>query len=209
MAGHKLIIVPTGRFDGRSYILLCPETKAAVIIDPDINVDEILRILDSEGCTAQYILLTHCHYDHVSSSDLLREKTGARTAIHALEVPSLADPRLNMSEQFQQPLITGRTIDIVLEEGSVIHAGTIEIKVLHTPGHTPGGCCFLAGTDLFTGDTLFRGSYGYTGFPGGDMETLTISAARLLSMDEAITIYPGHGQPSTIGRERAMNPINI
>jgi hydroxyacylglutathione hydrolase len=209
MAGHRIFTVPTGRNDGRSYILLCDETHEAAVIDTDTNVNELLRILDAEHAAPKYILLTHCHFDHVSSSDILRERTGAQTAIHTLDLPGLADPALNMSGPFRQPEIRGRQIDITLEEGTVILLGGISVSVLHTPGHTPGSCCFQAGNDLFTGDTIFRGSYGNTGFPGGDMNTLMLSAARLLSLDEAITIYPGHGMSSTIGRERAMNPINI
>jgi hydroxyacylglutathione hydrolase len=209
MEGHRLITVPTGRFDGRSYILLCPRDNGAIVIDPDINIDEIIRILEEEKASTKYILLTHCHYDHMSSSDILREKTGAKTAIHRLDLPALSDPWLNMSQQFDQPLITSREIDAVLEEGSEISACGVDVKVLHTPGHTPGCCCFLVGGDLFTGDTLFRGSYGNTDFPGGDMRALIHSTARLFSLDGALAIYPGHGGPSTIAQERATNPINI
>jgi len=195
--GHRVISVPTGRFDGRSYILL-DETKRAVVVDPDINANEILRVLQAEEAKTEYILLTHGHYDHMSSSDIIREKTGAKAAIHRLDIPALSDPRLNMSGQFDQTQIRGRQVDVVLEEGSIITAGDIEIKVFHTPGHTPGSCCFLAGGGLFTGDTLFRGSYGTTAFPGGDTGALMLSAARLLSLDKSLCVYPGHGGPTTI-----------
>lgn len=209
MEGHRLAIVPTGRFDGRSYILFCPRDRGAIVIDPDINIEEIFRILGEEEVSVKYILLTHCHYDHISSSDILREKTGAKSAIHRLDLPALSDPWLNMTQQFDQPLITGRQIDVVLEDGSELDACGVNVKVLHTPGHSPGSSCFLVGNDLFTGDTLFRGSYGNTGFPGGDMRTLMYSTARLFGLDGAITIYPGHGMPSTIAAERATNPISI
>jgi hydroxyacylglutathione hydrolase len=209
MAGHRIIPVPAGRNDGMGYILICNDTKDAAVIDSDTNLEKILATLAAEQLNLKYILLTHCHFDHVSSSDALRERTGAQTAIHRLDVPGLSDPKLNMSGPFRQPPITGRQIDIELEQDDVIRVGNIDVKVLLTPGHTPGSCCFLVGSDMFTGDTLFRGSYGNTGFPGGDMGALMLSAARLLSMDENIKIYPGHGQPSTIGRERVMNPISI
>jgi hydroxyacylglutathione hydrolase len=209
MAGHSVISVNTGRNDGRSYILVCNETNEAVVIDTDINFGEILRILEDRGAVLKYILLSHCHFDHVSSSDELRARTGAKSAIHRLDIPGLFDPAVNMSGPFRQPAITGRQIDIELEEGDIIAIGKVNVQVLHTPGHTPGSCSFLAGNDLFTGDTVFRGSYGNTGFPGGDMGTLMLSAARLLSLDEGIAIWPGHGMPSTVGRERATNPIRI
>ena len=135
--GYRVITVPTGRFDGRSYILL-DETKRAVVVDPDINANEILRVLQAEEAKTEYILLTHGHYDHMSSSDIIRKETGAKTAIHRLDIPALSDPRLNMSGQFDRTQIRGRQVDVVLEEGSIITAGDIEIKVLHTPGHTPG-----------------------------------------------------------------------
>lgn len=209
MAGYRIITVPTGRYEGRSYILICNDTGDAAVIDTDTNANELLRLIDEEGATLRYILLTHYHFDHVSSSDFLSEKTGAKTAIHRLELPGLLDPALNMSGPFHQGAITGRQIDRELQEGDVVTIGNIEVKVLHTPGHTPGSCCFLVDSDMFTGDTIFRGSYGNTGFPGGDMGALMSSAARLLSMDESIALYPGHGRPSTIARERVMNPISI
>ncbi len=206
---HSVISVHTGRNDGRSYILLCGETREAAVVDPDINIGEIVRILRENDATARTILLTHCHFDHVSSSDDLRALTGAETAIHTLDIPGLSDPMVNMSGPFRMPRITGRVIDVQLSEGDVLQVGNVPVKVLHTPGHTPGSCCFLAGKDLLSGDTIFRGAYGNTGFPGGDMGALMLSAARLLSLDADITIWPGHGQPSTIGRERAANPISI
>jgi glyoxylase-like metal-dependent hydrolase (beta-lactamase superfamily II) len=206
---HKVISIPTGRFDGRNYLLICGETNEAALIDADLNYQEILTALEAEGAALKYILLTHGHYDHISSSDLLREKTGARAAIHRLDVPALTDARLNMSAQFDDTAIEGRQADIVLEEGSVIKAGNVEIKVLHTPGHTPGSCCFLAGGDLFAGDTLFRGGYGNTGFPGGDAAVLARSLKRLFALDEALHVYPGHGGPTTVGRERVLNAVRI
>lgn len=209
MESNRIAAVPTGRFDGRSYILFCPKEDGAVVVDPDINIEEILRILEAENASVKYILLTHGHFDHISSSDTLREKTGAKTAIHRLDVPWLSDPERNMSGPFGFPPITCEPADVVLEEGSVISACGIEIKVLHTPGHTPGSCCFLAGGDLFTGDTLFRGSYGNTAFPGGDMNALIKSCARLFGLDGKLNVHPGHGLPTSIERERASNPIDI
>lgn len=209
MASHKIIPVPTGRNDGRSYLLICTDTHEAAAIDADINVEQMLAFLAAENASLKTILLTHCHFDHVSGADDLRERTGALAAIHSMDLPGLADPMRNMSRPFRQPPIIGRHIDTELAEGSEIAVGNLLVKVLHTPGHTPGSCCFLVGGDLFTGDTLFRGGYGNTGFPGGDMQALMLSVARLLSMDETIAICPGHGQPSTIGRERVMNPISI
>ncbi len=209
MAVSKIIPVPTGRNDGRSYLLVCKETGTAAAVDVDINVEQLLQAAAAEGAAIRHILLTHCHFDHVSGSDELRERTGAQVSIHSLDRPGLNDPMRNMSGPFRQKPITGRHVDLELDECSTIAIGNLVVKVLHTPGHTPGSCCFWVGDDLFTGDTLFRGGYGNTGFPGGDMQALMLSMARLLSMDEHIAIYPGHGQPSTIGRERVMNPISI
>ena len=209
MSSHKIITVPTGRNDGRGYLLICAETGCAAAIDVDENAGQMMAALAAENAALKFILLPHCHFDHVSGSDLLRERTGALAAIHSLDLPGLMDPMRNMSGPFRQPLITDRHIDIELAEGAVIPVGSLSVQVLHTPGHTPGSCCFLVGSDLFTGDTLFRGGYGNTGFPGGDMGALMLSAARLLSLDESIAIHPGHGGSSTIGRERVMNPISI
>lgn len=209
MASYRIIPVHTGRNDGRSYLFICNETGEAAAVDVDINAEEMLDILRDQGAVLRHILLSHYHFDHVSGSDLMRERTGASAAIHSLDMPGLSDPAVNMSGPFRQPPITGRVIDRELAEGDVIRVGKATLTVLHTPGHTPGSCCFLAGPDMFTGDTLFRGAFGNTGFPGGDMGALMLSAARLLSMDEAIVIHPGHGEPSTIRRERVSNPISI
>lgn len=206
---QKVIAVPTGRFDGRNYLLVCEESRKAALIDADIESERLLSALQTEGAELKYILLTHGHFDHFASADLLREKTGAQIAIHKLDVSALADPSINMSAQLDKEPITLGTPDINLEEGSVIALGKLEIKVLHTPGHTVGSCCFLCEASLFSGDTIFRGTYGNTAFSGGNMGELIKSAARILSLDESLDVYPGHGMPTTIARERAHNPIRL
>ena len=206
MEGMRVITIPTGRFDGRSYLLMAKDGQAAVV-DPDINLDRIQEAIGRENAAVKYILLTHCHFDHVSSADALREATGAKTVILKEEVPGLFDPFVNLTGRGDQPIIRGRQIDIQAEDGAKIALGDLCIRVLHTPGHTVGGCCYLAGQALFTGDTIFRGTYGNLSFPGGDRAALVASALRLFELDGALRIFPGHGPSSTIAQERVSNPI--
>ena len=206
MSDHRIRIIPTGRMDGRSYLVICPQTREAALIDPDMNSAALLAAIHEEGVQVKAIVLTHCHYDHISSSDLMREKTGAPVAIHRIDAPGLADPRMNMSVMDTER-IYGRQVDRLLEEGDRLMVGAFAMDVLLTPGHTPGGICLRVGDDLFSGDTLFRGSYGNPGFPGGNLAALRQSCLRLFELPDDVQVFPGHGGPTSIGDEKHTNPI--
>lgn len=206
---HKVIILPTGRFDGKNYLLICEDTHDAALIDADLEVERMDAVLQAEVANLKYILLTHGHFDHVAAADVLRAQTGAQVAIHALDIPALSDPSVNMSALLDSAPIAIGQPDISLDEGDVLQLGNLEIKVLHTPGHTVGSCCFLCEDSLFSGDTIFRGTYGSTAFPGGSMGDLMHSAARLLSLDERLSVYPGHGHLTTIAHARVHNPLRL
>ncbi len=191
------------------YIVGDENTREAVVVDPGGSVDRILMVLNKFGLKVKLIVNTHAHPDHVGGNAALVEATGAPIAIHKAEVPLLENlaaigTGLGMSvEPSPSP-------DRILEEGDIVEVGDIKMKVLHIPGHSPGGICLVIdGTNkVIVGDALFRMSIGRTDFPGGSFEAL-IGGIRekLMSLGDDFEVYSGHGPPTTIGYERKYNPF--
>lgn len=196
-----------GELGANCYILGCPETKVGAVIDPGGNGQYILETAEKMGLKIAYILNTHGHVDHIAANGAVKEATGAKLLIHSQDVPMLTDPALNLSSFLGQNVISP-TADQILEDGDLIKVGQIELKVIHTPGHTPGGICLKTAVEVFSGDTLFAGSVGRTDFPGGNSQTLLTSIReRLLVYPNDLTVYPGHGPSSSLGEERMSNPF--
>lgn len=160
----------------------------AVVIDPGANADQILEILKEKNLTLKYIINTHGHYDHIGASDKLAEATRAAVCIH---------PQDNNHVK----------AELKLDEGMDLHLKNLKLKILYTPGHTPGSITILAGDCLFTGDLIFRGSVGRTDLPGGSWENLTKSLRRILSLPDSLIIYPGHGPETSLAEEKESNPF--
>lgn len=189
------------------YILGCEETKECAVIDPGDETDRILLALAESALKVKYILNTHGHFDHVGGNKKMKDATGADILIHPLDAPmlnSLSASAANWGFSADDSPAPDRTI----EDGDTISFGNITLKVLHTPGHTPGGVSFYTNGNIFAGDTLFQGSIGRTDFPGGDYETL-ISGVRnkLFVLEDDVNVFPGHGPATTIGREKRFNPF--
>ena len=180
--------------------------NAFIMIDPGYKREKLLEILREKKGKERLILLTHGHFDHIGGADYLRQETGVKIGIGALDEPALRDEHLNCSDRFR-PILPYFSADYTYNDGDVISVGDITLKVMHTPGHTVGGVCYLADGVVFTGDTLFKGSIGRDEFPGGDFETLKKSVKRLYNLDEDTVIYAGHGDSSTIGKEKNENPF--
>ena len=191
------------------YLCWCGETKEGVIIDAGCDaadVDTIMGTMNQEGLTIQRILLTHGHFDHICGLTKVKKLTNAKVYIHTQDKAMMESPKLNLSTHMGQNV--SATADEVFEDGDLITFGECQLKILHTPGHTLGGCCFYnaASGDIFVGDTLFKGSIGRTDFPGGDHAQLIRNIkAKLLKLPEHTRIYPGHGGSSTIGDEKKNN----
>jgi hydroxyacylglutathione hydrolase len=185
---RKLVVGP---YQANCYVLGCKETMEGLVIDPGDEVYRIVKTISGIGLIIKYILITHGHMDHVGGAAELKRITGAPVCIHPLDARGLGFPP-----------------DQELGEGRDLRLGTYRLRVLHTPGHSPGGVCFQAPGAVFTGDTLFAGSIGRTDFPGGDHQGLIKGVrSKLFTLDGTIRVYPGHGPSSTIERERRTNPF--
>lgn len=180
--------------------------RGVVVIDPGYKREAILDFLKENEDKERLILLTHGHFDHIGGAEYLRLETGVKIGIGALDEPALSDDVLNCAVNFNR-VISPFNADYLYNDGDVISVGDITLKVMHTPGHTVGGVCYLADGVVFTGDTLFKGTIGRDEFPGGDLETLKKSVKRLYTLDEDTVIYAGHGDSSTIGIEKNENPF--
>lgn len=178
--------------------------KAAIVIDPGYKRESILTFLNENEGKERLILLTHGHFDHIGGADYLRQETGVKIGIGALDVPALSDEALNCAVVFKREL-EPFSADFEYHDGDIIKVGDIELKVISTPGHTVGGVSFLCGENLFSGDTLFKDSVGRTDFEGGSFRELEKSIKKLYTLPDETVIYPGHGESSTIGFEKKYN----
>ncbi len=190
---------------GVNTYLVYDETKQAAVIDPGDEASRLCELIAREGVTVTAILLTHAHFDHIGAAESLAATTGAPLYIHEAEAPALSDPQINLSGLFGAPLtVTG---DIrTLRDGDTVTVGRTVFTVLHTPGHTVGGVCYLTGETLFSGDTLFCESIGRLDFPGGSAAMMRRSLERLMALPAQTTVYPGHEEPTTVGHEQQYNP---
>lgn len=193
------------------YLVWCSETKEGVLVDVGCNaVDEknIMGIIAKEEIEIKAILLTHGHYDHMIGLERMKTLLDVPVYCHAKEAEFLENPDLNLSYLTSQKISV--SADRLFADGDLFTFGNCEFKVLHTPGHTPGCICFYSTQNeaLFVGDTLFKGSIGRTDFPLGDHEKMIKNIkVKLLALPEKTNVYAGHGESTTIGREKVSNPF--
>lgn len=190
-----------------TYILSSEETGCALMIDSCGCNEKIIEYLKLNNLNLKGILLTHGHFDHIDGLLELKERTGADIYIFADEEKFLSDQSLNLSEDSDFINHTVKKADHLFKDGDILDFGGLNIKVIHTPGHTSGSVCFLCGDCLFSGDTLFKGSIGRFDFPTGNgaLEIKSIKE-KLLILDDSVKVYPGHGFSTTILKEREENP---
>lgn len=194
---------PVGALQANCW-LLWDEQKNALLIDPGDEAPRLLHALRERDLTLKAILLTHVHFDHMMAVPALQETTGAPLMVHAGDAPALTDGELSLTIWQGIPCLL--TADRLLQEGDTVTVGDMELAVLHTPGHTPGSCCYRCGDDLFAGDTLFAGSVGRTDFPGGDRMAQRESLRRLAALPDTVRVLSGHESATTIGYEKYHNP---
>lgn len=191
------------------YIVSCPKTGKAAIVDPGGDEELILAEVKKAGLKVEYIICTHGHPDHVCGNRRIKEATGAAIVMHSADAAFFG--RREVREYFSMlGLEPSPPVDRLVEDGDVIEIGEEKLEVIHTPGHTPGGICLLCGPDLITGDTLFVGGIGRTDFPGGSHQELMDSIrTRLMALPDDTVVWPGHGyggKKSTIAEELRTNP---
>jgi hydroxyacylglutathione hydrolase len=190
------------------YIVGDPETKEAIVIDPGDDADRLAEAIAAKGLTVKAIVATHAHFDHIVAAGRLRELTGAPFYLHDEDKPLLdwmqESGRMFLGLELPPP----PAIDTAAAEGDRIVAGSAELQVVHTPGHSPGSISLISDHAVFSGDTLFAGSIGRTDLPGGDTQALLDAVAhKLFVLDLELPVYPGHGPATTLGEEQATNPF--
>lgn len=193
-----------GQLEANCFIVSDEKTKEAIIIDPGDDDEEIMDVVKENNLKVKYIVCTHAHFDHVGAVADVKTKTNALICIHKdeVEVYKRAGDFAAFWGFKIKPLPEP---DMLLNEGDVIAFGNLNLKVLHTPGHSPGGMCLYGGNVIFTGDTLFAGSVGRTDLPGGNINELKKSFSKLMCFPPDTKVYAGHGCSSTIGAEKTDN----
>jgi len=189
-----------------SYILADENNKSAIVIDPGVNYESIMYTLKENKFVLKAILLTHGHCDHIADVLKLKEKTQAPVYSHVKDNELLMHAELNYSKDFGMGNLEF-SADELVRDGDELNFDGIKLSVIHTPGHTKGGVCYLCGNIMFTGDTLFAGSMGRTDLYGGNENHMNASLKKLATMSDNITVYPGHGPKSTMKIEKETNPF--
>lgn len=209
MANLKVSSLIVGNLAVNCWFLVNEDTKEALVFDPGDEAQRIQIYAGKKEWAVKGILLTHGHADHIGGAEALRNLTGA--PIYALqeEEEMLLNAKTNLSMFINHKAITVNA-DELLKDGQELTLSGMKLKVLHTPGHTPGGCsyyCEDAGC-VFSGDTLFQGSVGRSDFPGGSMSELVRSVKeKLFKLPDGTRVYPGHGEETSIGYEKVYNPF--
>lgn len=192
-----------GYLQTNCYVVTCEEQQEAAVIDPGGGYAEIKDYLSAQGKAVPTVLLTHGHFDHILDAKKFQQN-GAKVFIHEKDAGLLQSGGLARQMGVR---MTPFSADGFFSDGSEIKVGEMTFKIMHTPGHSRGSCCFVLEDNIFSGDTLFEESYGRTDFQGGSMRDMEASLAKLFSMEGDYRIYPGHMGETTLSRERQYNPI--
>jgi len=202
---YETVIV--GALETNCYLVYCPETLECAVVDPGAEAERIFRLIAEKGLHPIAILNTHGHVDHIGANRDIKDKFNIPLSIHSSD-----NAMLESVHQFEIGFLIGAKAsppaDNFLKDGDKIEIGKSFLKVIHTPGHSPGSVSFLGDGFILSGDTLFNGGVGRTDLPGGSWDTLVSTIKnKILTMPEETTVLPGHGPPTTVGQEKKANPF--
>jgi glyoxylase-like metal-dependent hydrolase (beta-lactamase superfamily II) len=204
-------MLAVGPFFTNCYVVWCGETKEAIVIDPGFvrqnETEQVLSLLKKNKLDTKYIVDTHGHPDHICGNGAVKDATGAPILIHKLDANMLSHVKTGAEMLFGFQ-ITSPQADGFLEENDVVGFGGVNLRVLHTPGHSPGSISLLGADCVFSGDTLFAGSIGRVDLPNGSSKDIMKSLKEKLAiLPDRFIVYPGHGPKTTIGNEKRINPF--
>lgn len=208
MAELKIEQYVVGLIQTNCYFAINEDTKELFIVDPGAEADRIITMIKEKGLKPVAVILTHGHFDHASGAEKIAKEFDIQIIAHEAEKETLENPSINMCGMLRGN--ESYYADYYVKDGEVLHLAGFDVKVLHTPGHTKGGCCYYIETEktVFSGDTLFCESVGRSDFPGGSASVLVRSIEeKLMPMPEDTKVYPGHNEITTIGWEKMNNPF--
>lgn len=188
------------------YVLGCKETLKGIVVDPGEDEQLILQTIKKHNLTIEYILLTHGHIDHIGALSQIKNATNAKIYIHAGDNFLIAQAK-TQAQMFGMRIPDDCHVDDYFVDGDMIKVGNMDVKVISTPGHTPGSVSFLIENNLISGDTIFESSIGRTDFQGGSFPQIVDSIKnKIYSLPEETSIHPGHGPTTSVGFEKLNNP---
>ena len=208
----EIVQMLVGQMDVYAYLIGCPETKNAAVVDPGGNAERIKAEADKRGYNIIYIINTHGHFDHTLANGTLKKLTNAKLLIHKDDAALLKAPEMRMMTQSMGYEPSPEPDEFITDNQEISLGENCKIKVMHTPGHSQGGVCLYIPGNVITGDTLFVGAVGRTDFPGGSWPVMRNSIfERILSLPDDTVVWPGHHYgptpKSTVDRERRTNPF--
>lgn len=199
--------LPVGGYEANCYIIGCEKSREAIIVDPGENSDYILERINELEVKPKYIVLTHGHGDHIGAVPEIKKVLKIPVMIHKDDEELIIDAEKNYSKHMKIGAVEIKP-DKLLHDQDKIKFGDLIADIIHTPGHTPGGISIKIGDNILTGDTLFSNSIGRTDFFGGSFDNIIKSIKdKILIYNDEVKIFPGHGEETTVGKERLTNPF--
>lgn len=211
MKTHTIKVMALGMFQSNCSVVMCNQTKQAIVIDPGAEAERIIRVLEQLECRVSHLFLTHAHLDHVGAAAQLKSHTKAKIAVPKGD-EMLYEHAPVQAQAMGLDAFDMAPIDLLFDDKDQFDVAGAKLTAIHTPGHSPGSSCLLLessdGRILFSGDTLFRGSIGRTDLPGGSYQALISSVReKLFTLEPELVVIPGHGEATTIGEEIRSNPF--